>query len=88
MCIRDSVSIKEGVDGNDWQDMRVTMTKAAGVSLIGCSTGAVSYTHLDVYKRQGKKTGKMLRVALDNERDVYELCANMASRRIRACILQ
>lgn len=37
---------------------------------------------------KGKKTGKMLRVALDNERDVYELCANMASRRIRACILQ
>lgn len=37
---------------------------------------------------RGKKTGKMLRVALDNERDIYELCANMASRRIRACILQ
>lgn len=37
---------------------------------------------------RGKKTGKMLRVTLDNERDIYELCANMASRRIRACILQ
>lgn len=34
----------------------------------------------------GKKV--MKRVALDSERDVYELCANMASRRIRACILQ
>lgn len=30
----------------------------------------------------------MKRVALESERDVYELCANMASRRIRACILQ
>ena len=30
----------------------------------------------------------MKRVALDSERDIYELCANMASRRIRACILQ
>lgn len=30
----------------------------------------------------------MRRVALESERDVYELCANMASRRIRACILQ
>lgn len=37
---------------------------------------------------RGRKTGKMLRVPLDSERDVYELCANMASRRIRACILQ
>lgn len=37
---------------------------------------------------RGKRTGKMLRVPLDSERDVYELCANMASRRIRACILQ
>lgn len=37
---------------------------------------------------RGKKTGKMLRVPLDSERDIYELCANMASRRIRACILQ
>lgn len=37
---------------------------------------------------RGRRTGKMLRVALDSERDVYELCANMASRRIRACILQ
>lgn len=37
---------------------------------------------------RGEKTGKMLRVALGNERDIYELCANMASRRIRACILQ
>lgn len=37
---------------------------------------------------KGKRTGKMLRVALESERDVYELCANMASRRIRACILQ
>ena len=26
--------------------------------------------------------------ALTSERDIYELCANMASRRIRACILQ
>ena len=34
----------------------------------------------------GKKV--MKRVALESERDVYELCANMASRRIRACILQ
>lgn len=34
----------------------------------------------------GKKV--MKRVALDSERDIYELCANMASRRIRACILQ
>lgn len=37
---------------------------------------------------RGKKTGKMLRIPLDSERDIYELCANMASRRIRACILQ
>lgn len=34
----------------------------------------------------GKKV--MKRVALESERDVYELCANMASRRLRACILQ
>lgn len=34
----------------------------------------------------GKKV--MKRVALNSERDIYELCANMASRRIRACILQ
>jgi len=27
---------------------------------------------------RGKKTGKMLRVPLDSERDIYELCANMA----------
>lgn len=34
-----------------------------------------------------KKVG-MVRELLESERDVYELCANMASRRIRACILQ
>lgn len=32
-----------------------------------------------------KKTGGEV---LTSERDIYELCANMASRRIRACILQ
>lgn len=37
---------------------------------------------------RGKRTGKMLRVPLESERNIYELCANMASRRIRACILQ
>ena len=40
-----NVSIKEGVYGNDWQDMLVTMTKAAGVSLIGCSTGAWKFAN-------------------------------------------
>lgn len=37
---------------------------------------------------KGRRTGKMLRLPLESERDVYELCANMASRRVRACILQ
>ncbi len=32
-----------------------------------------------------KKTGN---VTLTSERDIYELCANMAARRIRACVLQ
>ena len=40
-----NVSIKEGVYSNDWQDMLVTMTKAAGVSLIGCSTGAWKFAN-------------------------------------------
>ena len=40
-----NVSIKEGVYGNDWQDMLVTMTKAAGISLIGCSTGAWKFAN-------------------------------------------
>ena len=40
-----NVSIKEGVYGNDWQDMLVTMTKAAGVSLIGRSTGAWKFAN-------------------------------------------
>lgn len=37
---------------------------------------------------EGKKKVGMVRELLESERDVYELCANMASRRIRACILQ
>lgn len=37
---------------------------------------------------EGKKKVGMVRELLESERDVYEICANMASRRIRACILQ
>ena len=36
--------------------------------------------------RGGQKV--MRRIPLESERDIYELCANMASRRIRACILE
>ncbi len=38
-------------------------------------------------RESGKEPNKKVSV-LNDPRDIYELCANMASRRIRACILQ
>ena len=40
-----NVSITEGVYGNDWQDMLVTITPAPGISLIGRSTGAWKFAN-------------------------------------------
>lgn len=40
-----NASITEGVYSNDWQDMLVTITPAAGISLIGRSTGAWKFAN-------------------------------------------
>ena len=44
-------------------------------NLLRAFAGAVSYTHLDVYKRQGLDTPKLLE---DNYRDYREILAGKA----------
>ena len=63
MCIRDSFGIvdvdRTGDLGHDGHRLRAAALKQflnAGKTL-----GAVSYTHLDVYKRQGQKRVRLLK---------------------------
>ena len=49
MCIRDRVGT-DGVLLGAWADV----VSARNILDIGTGTGSVSYTHLDVYKRQVK----------------------------------
>jgi hypothetical protein len=38
-------------------------------------------------EKRDKKTGLMIKIPLTDDRDIYEIVANMASRRLRNCIL-
>ena len=49
MCIRDSGEIGNGDEGE--QDAQVLLEFLCALEIVACD-GAVSYTHLDVYKRQ------------------------------------
>ena len=51
MCIRDS-SITIPAQGDDFDPIRVEYTQMLQNQLARGNNGPVSYTHLDVYKRQ------------------------------------
>ena len=73
MCIRDSFCTVSGMEG---LERGIESARGDGCSVCaaapetadagtgkGCGLGAVSYTHLDVYKRQGKRGAWQVRRA-------------------------
>ena len=73
MCIRDRVAPSSTADSASGSDSSITAASSSGSSLTTeqvadlVSPSAVSYTHLDVYKRQAEAmTQYVIRYVLDN----------------------
>ncbi|MBR5889474.1 MAG: hypothetical protein IKY92_05460 [Akkermansia sp.] len=75
-----------------WRELSRSKDRVSGVSVSECEafcfdkeTNIRRKIQFSVPHVRERRDGN---VTLTGERDIYELCANMASRRIRACILQ